>query len=143
VTLLTFFNRNARVDLRSCRTSFAVADATLGAAEDDVEESAIVFSLSVKLTVEPFCVRLHPSGTVIRIPAARSRNGTNTVLSGMSPGGLLSTGTGDSTGRGTVECVCMLGGVDVLEGTPGPFDVPPPALLAHAVSVRPRSPTTM
>src|SRR5206468_7182570 len=63
-------------------------------------DAATVFSLSVKDTDELFEVRAQPSGTRTTKPPRFDRYGTNCVLSGMSPGGLLSAGTGDSTGTG-------------------------------------------
>jgi hypothetical protein len=59
--------------------------------------------LSVKVTERPLVVRAHPSGVEIVKPPVFDVNGTKAALSGMSPGGLLSTGIGDSVGSGDSE----------------------------------------
>src|SRR5213592_4698462 len=94
---------NASTVRRSIGTSLALALVSVGAAEARAHVTWTVFSLSVKRT-EPAAVRRdHPSGTrTVKCPPLE-RYATNCVLSGMSPGGLLSTGTGDCTG--TAPCV--------------------------------------
>src|SRR5437867_5888547 len=72
---------------------------TVGGAEAGSHEATIVLSLSVRVAEVFVVVRAQPSGTEILNPPF-VRYGTNCVLSGMSPGGLLSVGTGDSTGIG-------------------------------------------
>jgi hypothetical protein len=96
----------------------------------------IEFSFSVNET-DPFVVvRAHPSGTDTEKPPLFEPYGTNAVLSGMSPGGLLSAGTGDS--RGTGDSVVFDGcgpcEAPVVVGTTVGADVPAPPLepLAHA-----------
>ncbi len=53
----------------------------------------------MNVTVVPLVLRAHPSGTETVQPAF-AWYGTNCVLSGMSPGGLDSVGTGCSVGTG-------------------------------------------
>jgi hypothetical protein len=57
----------------------------------------------VKVTEFAVVVRAQPSGVEIVKPPVFDVNGTNAALSGMSPGGLLSTGIGDSVGSGDSE----------------------------------------
>src|SRR5213594_2482422 len=95
---MILLSANAGTVRRSIGTSSALALLSVGAAETGAHVTWTVFSLSVKLT-EPAAVRRdHPSGTrTVKCPPLE-RYATNCVLSGMSPGGLLSTGTGDCTG---------------------------------------------
>src|SRR6058998_1421887 len=87
---------NARSVRRSSGTSFDFALLGLGAEVAANHETETVLSLSVNDTAELVVVRAHPSGTRTSKPPFAERYGTNCVLSGMSPGGLLSAGTGDS-----------------------------------------------
>jgi hypothetical protein len=82
-----------------------------------------VLSLSVNVT-EVFVVdRAQPSGTEILKPPTEEVYGTYAVLSGMSPGGLLSAATGDSVGTGDCpgvgEVVWPDGGVGLTAGVVG------------------------
>jgi hypothetical protein len=59
-----------------------------------------VFSLSVNETVDELEVLDHPSGTLTTKCPVAVEYETNCVLSGMSPGGLLSAGSAFSVGAG-------------------------------------------
>src|SRR6266516_4692377 len=91
---------NARSVPRSSGTSLFFALLAVGADAASDQDAATVFSLSVNETLELFVVRDHPSGTFTSMRPPVDRYGTYWVLSGMSPGGLLSAGTGDSVGIG-------------------------------------------
>jgi hypothetical protein len=94
--------------------------------------------LSVKVTESLVVVRDQPSGNEIVNPPAFERYGTNWLLSGMSPGGLLSAGTGDSAGRGETLCPLgdrewvLVGGPLVVPGEVVPKDAAGVLELAHA-----------
>jgi hypothetical protein len=77
-----------------------VALCTVGAEDAGAQLTTMVLSLSVKVTESFEVVRDQPSGVEILKAPAFERYGTNAMLSGMSPGGLLSAGTGDSGGTG-------------------------------------------
>jgi hypothetical protein len=96
----TELRRNARVVERRTGTSLRRALATEGADDASDHVNSIELSLSVNLTDDACVVRAHPSGTDTMNAPAGERYGTNWVSSGMSPGGLLSVGTGASTGTG-------------------------------------------
>src|SRR2546426_2350264 len=95
VTFVTLVSLNARVLLANAGTSvfFALASVT---AVPGCESTCTVLSLSVNVTDVPALVRLQPSGTLTVQPPLAEWNGTNTAVSGMSPGGFDSTGTVDS-----------------------------------------------
>jgi hypothetical protein len=98
--VLTLFSWKARVAALRAGTSVDLAVATVGAAVAGCQLTTTVLSLSVNVT-EVFVVdRAQPSGTEILKPPAEEVYGTYAVLSGMSPGGLLSTATGDSVDTG-------------------------------------------
>src|SRR2546423_13842499 len=94
------WSRNAR-SLR-CRagTSFDRAELAVGADDALNQDSETELSLSENVTLDPASRRAHPSGTLKRRCPLAAWNGTNTVLSGMSPGGLLSAETGCSVDAG-------------------------------------------
>src|SRR5438105_10521155 len=99
------FSVKAGTVRRSFGTSFDLALLVVGAAEALNQVAAIVLSLSVKDTLELVVLRDHPSGTfTMKCPIDEGYR-TKWVVSGMSPGGLLSTGTGDCCGdcAGPVE----------------------------------------
>jgi hypothetical protein len=89
---------NARSVRASAGTSLLFTLATVGADDACVQLTTTVLSLSVKVTEVAVVVRAHPSGVEIVKPPAFAVKGTKAALSGISPGGLLSTGTGDSVG---------------------------------------------
>jgi hypothetical protein len=98
---------NARSVLASAGTSVFFTLATVGTDDACTQLTTTVFSLSVKVTELPLVVRAQPSGVEITKPPALEVNGTNAALSGMSPGGLLSTGIGDSVGIGDSEDLAL------------------------------------
>src|SRR5205814_2343396 len=81
--------RNARVVRRSIGISVLVVLCTVGALDVADQLTTTVFSLSVNVTELFVDVRDHPSGIEILKPPTCERYGTNCVVSGMSPGGLL------------------------------------------------------
>jgi hypothetical protein len=107
----------------SAGTSVDFAVATVGAAAARCRLTTTVLSLSVNVTDVLVVDRAQPSGTEILKPPVDEVYGTYTVLSGMSPGGLLSTATGDSVGTGDCpgagEVVGLNGGVELTAGVVG------------------------
>src|SRR5438874_8234710 len=110
------FNWNAGTVRRNSGTSFDLALAAVGADDAPNHWTVIVLSLSVNETLDFVVVRDQPSGTFTVNPPFVERYGRNRVESGMSPGGLLSTGTGDSWGAGLCPPPCL-----------GVWPWPPPA----------------
>jgi hypothetical protein len=75
------------------------AEVTVGPVRMGRHVTAMAFRLLVKVDELAVSRRDQPSGTLsVKCPAAEV-NGTYTVVSGMSPGGLLSAGTGASEDR--------------------------------------------
>ena len=91
---------NARCVRRSSGMSEDFAADVVGIDPALNQVTDTVFSLSVNSTFDVLERRDQPSGTRTTYPPFADRYGTKTVLSGMSPGGLLSGATGDSTGTG-------------------------------------------
>ena len=115
--------RNARsVDCRAgtwCERTLS----TVGDDDAGVQVTATVFSLSVKATMADCVTRDQPSGTFTANEPFDDWNRTYCVVSGMSPGGLLSTGTGFSPGdRDAVVPEGPVAGVD----PPGEAPCEPP-----------------
>src|SRR5438093_12599914 len=96
----TLLSAKARSELSSIGTCVDFTLDTVGAAEAENQVTATVFSLSVNDTLSEVALRDHPSGTFTTKCPWAERYGTNCVLSGMSPGGLLSAATGLSVGSG-------------------------------------------
>jgi hypothetical protein len=94
-TALTLCRRKASVLARSAGTTVAFVVATVGAEDAAAHAAEIEFKLLVNCTFDAALLRDQPSGTFTTNLPAGDRYATNTVLSGMSPGGLLSAGTGD------------------------------------------------
>jgi hypothetical protein len=91
----------------------------------------MVFSLSVNVTELGFVVRDHPSGIEIVKPPRLDVKGTKAMLSGMSPGGLSSGGTGDSEGIGVSDTVAP-GDAVALGDSVDPLPVPEELVPPHA-----------
>src|SRR2546430_14306792 len=85
---------------RRAETSMLFAVATVGAEDIAVQPTVMELRALTKLTREGCVLRAHPSGTFTLKRPPEERNVTYTVLSGMSPGGLLSAGTGFCEGTG-------------------------------------------
>src|SRR6266567_2110371 len=100
---MTLPSVKARSVRRSVGTWSFLTLETVGAEDAGDQITATVFSLSVNETLPLFVTRDHPSGTFTTNLPSAERYGTNCVLSGMSPGGLLSAGTGLSDGIGLSE----------------------------------------
>src|SRR5205823_8128530 len=93
--------------------------------------------------------RDHPSGARISTWPAAERYATNCVLSGMSPGGLLSAGTGDSVDTGGCELPVVAAaeegavvGPDAVDVVPLGVVVPPEGLFEQPAPRTPRTRTT-
>src|SRR2546430_12891118 len=93
-------NANARSLPCSAGTWLLLTLEGAGAEEAVDHVTVTVFSLSLKDTALDRVVRDQPSGILTTKWPAEDRKGTNWVLSGMSPGGLLSTATGFSVRDG-------------------------------------------
>src|SRR5260221_2355500 len=118
---------------------------TVGAAFIGCHPMEMEFRLLVNVTECAVCLRDHPSGTwSVTWPVAEA-NGTYTVVSGMSPGGLLSAGTGaceDAPATGLDEPAtagwvlgwgCVLAAVEPLEpAEPHPARIKATAAAAMA-----------
>src|SRR5690348_17271917 len=94
VTARTDPRRNARVDWLSAGTVALRAVLTVGAAFIGCHEMEMEFRALANMNEFGVCLRDHPSGTLTFTWPAVAVNGTYTVVSGMSPGGLLSAATG-------------------------------------------------
>jgi len=80
----------------------------------------------VNVTELGVVVRVHPSGVEIVNPPGFEVYGTKAMVSGMSPGGLSSVGTGDSEAGGLGDPPLELAGPDPPFETAG-LDPPPHA----------------
>ncbi len=124
-------------------TSLAFADARV-IGSPACASTCTVFSLSVNVIVLPLLVRLQPSGTFTDQPLFAAWYGTNTVLSGMSPGGFDSAGIGGSEDTGA-SVGATLGDPARVEGgevrLPAP-DAPVLELDEQPASTAPTSSTT-
>jgi hypothetical protein len=96
------FSRNASCEDLSAGTSTVFAEAVVGAADAACQVTVIELSLSVNETDPLATLRAQPSGMETVNPPGDEWYGTNAVLSGMSPGGLLSGATGDCAGTAEV-----------------------------------------
>jgi hypothetical protein len=94
-TLLTLCSWKAAVLALSWGTTVDLVPATVDAADACAHATVIEFRLLANSTLELRDRRDQPSGTLMVNWPVVDRYGTKTVVSGMSPGGLLSAGTGD------------------------------------------------
>src|ERR1700710_823018 len=93
-TASTDFSSNAGWERCSRGTSCCRTPSTVSDGGRSAVPASMPLSFSVMLTCGPRSATAQPSGCVNRYPATLFWYGMNATLSGMSPGGLLSTGTG-------------------------------------------------
>src|SRR5438105_12236059 len=91
----TLSRRKAGIRARNAGTTLAFVLATVGAEDAAAHAAEMEFRLLANFTLDADVFRDQPSGTFSTKLPPDDRYATYTVLSGMSPGGLLSAGTGD------------------------------------------------